>query len=131
MGRTLRNKPAGESKLYVPSETGTTAVTVSNYGVTRITSTGGNYVLGAPAEGVEKRIIVTDATTGTNHVVYGSTDAAAAVKFNAAGATILTFQATVDCVVDLVGVDSTRWVITNVYPDNVAANATGIVFGTT
>jgi hypothetical protein len=131
MGRQLRNKRAGEKELYVASATGTSKATISNYGITRITSTGGNYVLDAPVEGVRKTIMVTDATTGTNHVVYGSTDGAATVTFDAGSNTILTFQATVDCVVDLVGVSSTRWVITNVRPENLAVNTTGVVAGTT
>ena len=82
-----------------------------------------------PEEGVRKSISVLGITTTTvTVVVRGST--AADVTFTKAGATQLTFAATVDMSVDLVGISSTRWQVTGAYPPEAAVNSTGIVVGT-
>ena len=131
MGRTLRTARVGEKELSVDLVAGTTTVaTLPSHGHSVIsTADGTEFIMAAPEEGVRKSISVLGITTTTvTVVVRGST--AADVTFTKAGATQLTFAATVDMAVDLMGVSSTRWQVMNVYPDNLAENTTGVVVGT-
>jgi hypothetical protein len=130
MGRQLRTKRAGEIELFTRATTGTTRDTIDNYGVTDISSTAANtYVLAAPETGVRKTLIAQQPTSAAV-VVRLTTEAGAAVTVGTTANTRITFNSTVQSVVELVGVNSTRWAVVSVYPDNVAANTTGTVFGT-
>ena len=111
MGRTLRTVRAGESKSFVPGETGTTAETIPNYGVTYITAdttSATTYVLGAPSSGVRKTLIVACPAGSAAVTVRGSvgTD----VKFGGSN-TQVAFTSAQTAVADLVGVNSTSWQI--------------------
>lgn len=130
MGRQLRNARAGEKKLFVAASTGTTKVTIPNYGVSELSSTVANtYVLGKPETGVEKTLICQTPTSAAV-VVRLTTDADVSITLGTTANTRITFNSTRQAVVSLIGVDSTRWAVKSVYPDNVAANTTGTVFGT-
>ena len=135
MGRQLRSKRAGESVPFVkvvPQTTvaKTSVVHIDNYGVTNLTQTTTGvftYVLGAPLEGVWKTLVDQSATS-EGSIVRGSTGTS--VTFGTTAATQITFNSTKQSVVQLLGVNSTRWAVVSVYPDNVAANTTGTVIGT-
>ena len=116
-----------EEKLIAAGSTGNSTQNIPNHGVTRIAATAAaNYVLDAPAEGVRKVVVVTGAISTNGAVtVQGSTDAAAAVKFNST-ATQFTVTASTGVLpiagVELVGISSTLW--------GVVKCSTGVVFGT-
>jgi hypothetical protein len=95
---------------------GTTAGILNN-GVTIISgSTQESYVLGRPEVGITKRIICTSVTTTIAPIIRGST--AQTVTFDAAGNTMFRFSSGTSHhrVVDLIGLTTLTWAITNVYP---------------
>jgi hypothetical protein len=96
---------------------GTTAGILNN-GVTIISgSTQESYVLGRPEIGITKRIVCTSATTTIQPIIRGST--AQTVTFDAVGNTMFRIKPAAsshEVVVDLMGLTTLRWVITNVYP---------------
>ena len=108
-------------------------ITVPNYGVSVFYgTTPGTWVLDPPAPGMFKTLLV-GATVSTATVIMGSSDGAATVTFNSSSAgskTRLTFEATVDKCVRIVGINSTEWRIVSVHPTNLAVNATGVLLGT-
>ena len=111
MGRTLRTLRSGEAKKFVSGVAGTTAETIPNFGVTSLTAnttTATSYVLGAPAEGVRKTLIVACPAGSAAITVRGSvgTD----VKFGGSN-TQVAFTSAATAVADLVGVNSTSWQI--------------------
>ncbi len=130
MGRQLRTKREGESKLFVGATTATSVASIDSNGVTLFDTTAAkSYVLAPPAEGVRKTLVCNSPTSAAVTVLL-CTDGAASVTVGSTASTRITFNATAEAVVDLVGVNATRWAVVSVYPDNVAANATGTVFGT-
>jgi len=111
MGRTLRTKREGEAAYFVPTETGTTAVTIPNYGVSYITAdttSATTYVLGAPSSGVRKTLIVACPAGSAAVTVRGSVDTD--VKFGGSN-TQVAFTSAKTAVADLIGVNSTSWQI--------------------
>ena len=111
MGRTTRTKRSGEAAYFVPTETGTTAVTIPNYGVSYITAdttSATTYVLGAPSSGVRKTLIVACPAGSAAVTVRGSvgTD----VKFGGSNTQVVMTSAAT-AVADLVGVNTTSWQI--------------------
>lgn len=129
MARTLRR--GVEEKLVTGGSTGAGTITIPNYGNTRLAaSTAAEvYVLGAPEEGVEKRIMITGVTTASTSVIVatvrGSTGTS--VKFGGASQTQFTVTVTSAAApsvagVNLVGINSTLW--------GVVGHTTGIAFGT-
>jgi len=130
MSRQVRTTRGGEGKAFSAATTGTTKATIDNSGITELTSTAANsYVLGAPSAGVRKTLICQTPTSAAVTVLL-CTDGAASVTVGTTGNTRVTFNSTVQSVVELIGINSTRWAVSSVYPDNVAANTTGTVFGT-
>lgn len=129
MSRQLRTLHAASSEPFVqPTVASSTALVIPNYGVTDLTtSAAADYVLAPPEKGVTKTLICTSSTS-VARVVRGST--AATVTFTLAGATQIGFNSTVDAVVRLLGISSTRWTIVSAYPPSAAVNSTGIVVGT-
>lgn len=113
MGRTFRSKREGEKSLFVGAgAAGSTAVNVPNYGVTELTANTtavSTYVLGAPDEGVRKTIVIYCPAGSAAVTVRGSvgTD----VKFNGATQTQVVGTSAATAVVDMVGVNSTKWQI--------------------
>jgi hypothetical protein len=133
MGRQLRTLRGGEKTSLVPARsTGTAVVHVPNYGVTYITnSSAESYVLAAPEEGIRKTFLFSAAASSVT-VIRGNTSGAQTVSFNTTGGnTILTAGSTVDRCIELIGINTTQWFITNVRPGNLAINSTGVVGSTT
>lgn len=128
MSRQARTLPSGTGISVVPGTTGSGgSVTIPNYGATNITNTAAStLVLAPPVEGVMKRIYTTS-TTSAAVVVKLSTGTANTVSCNNQDAHSITFNATVDMCVELLGVNSTRWIITNCRPENITVNSTGVV----
>ena len=126
MSRQLRTVRVGEQKLENAIVVASSAkIGIPNYGVTEIPSTAAvDYVMASPSEGVRKTLYSVT-TTSAAVVVRGST--AATVTFGNQGATQLTFAATHAMSVDLLGVNSTQWIITGQF---MAAATTGLVVGT-
>lgn len=111
MGRQYRSPRAGSGdKFTSPNVVSSSSVVelIPNYGVTDMTTWGaGDYVLGAPDEGVHKWLIQTS-STAASRIIRMSTGTT--VKLNNQLGTQITMAATVDQAVHLIGVNSTRWI---------------------
>lgn len=128
MGRQARTLRVGETSLEVDPLTGLSSgkITLSNYGVSNLASTAATeYVLDPPVEGIRKTLYSVT-TTSAAVVVRGSTGTS--VKFGNQGATQLTFAATHAMVVELLGLNSTQWLISGHF---MAADTTGLVVAST
>jgi hypothetical protein len=128
MGRQLRTLPSQEVKLERDGSTGAGLVGIPNFGVTEITSGANTWTLAPPAEGCRK-ILYALGVSSAARVVQLSTNGAAAVKIGNQAATRITFNATVAQCVELLGINSTQWVIVSIDPP-IAANATGVAIAT-
>ena len=132
MSRQLRTLPQGTGDKLVPIVGAASSggpIQISNYGATDLTgaTTGAEYVLDAPSEGVRKTLFRT--SSGANDAVVIRMSTGATVKVGNQLATQITFNATTDLSMSLIGLNSTRWVITAAYP-SIAANTTGAVIAT-
>ena len=114
--RTLRR---GETEKLVAATTSTTKATISNYGVTVVT-TAQNYVLDAPVEGVEKYIVCLTAASSIDNAasVKASTPASSVgtIKVGAAGTTAsrMVFGSSAGSgqpFIHLKGYNSTQWLV--------------------
>jgi hypothetical protein len=113
MGRQQRTPPQHEGRLNVSVLTrgSSTVATISNYGLTVITTDyGTDFVLAPPVQGCVKELSMSQATTGV--LVRANVAGVTAVKFGSTGATVIEFDAAGDKYVRLVGLDSTSWIIT-------------------
>jgi hypothetical protein len=128
MGRQLRTLPANEGEKIVAGTTSAAVVTIPNYGVTEITSAANTWTLAPPTEGCRKTLYSLGISSAAR-VVQLSTNAAAAVKVGNQSATRITFHSTVGMCVELLGINSTQWVLVSVDPP-IAANSSGIAIGT-
>ena len=121
MGRVTRTARVGEQKLNVDVQSGSTPdVQIPNYGHTVLsTADGAVVVMGAPVEGVVKRLsclgittttatITVNLSTGDEAVSVAGSTASAGIEFS--GATDATYGS-----IELVGISSTRWLVTNIY----------------
>jgi hypothetical protein len=129
MGRQERSKRAGEIVKFTRAvSTGSTKEVIDSVGVTELNSTAANtYTLAPPVEGAHK-YLVDQTPTSAAVVVRASTGTG--VTIGTTAATQITFNSTAQAVVHLLGINSTRWAVVSVYPDNVAANTTGTQIGT-
>lgn len=128
MGRQLRNLPSneGEGEQVPLTNNSSGKITIPNYGWSMLDSTAATeHVLDPPAAGVRKTLCSVTSTS-VAVVVRGSTGTS--VKFGNQGDTQLTFAATVAMAVDLLGVNSTQWVITGHY---ITPATTGLVAAST
>lgn len=123
MGRQLRTLPSNEGAVEVGTVKGSSAfISIPNYGVTALPSTAAvEYVLDAPAAGVRKTLY---SVTTTSAVVVVRASTSTSVKIGNQGATQITFAATVAHSVDLLGINSTQWIVTGNF---VAPETTGIL----
>jgi hypothetical protein len=128
MGRQLRTLPANEGEKIVAGTTSASVVTIPNYGVTEITSAANTWTLAPPTEGCRKTLYSLGISSAAR-VVQLSTNAAAAVKVGNQSATRITFHSTVGMCVEMLGINSTQWVLVSVDPP-IAANSSGIAIGT-
>lgn len=130
---------AGE---IVPISSGTTgsgtSPSIPNYGVSVLSATSSEvFVLQAPVQGVRKTICFAGNSTANNPVVRLSTATGVVSFFNGAttGLTIMTCAAarsTVSCqVVEMIGMNSTSWMILNVFPATTTPTAANMGGGIT
>lgn len=126
MSRQLRSlRSASSVALVTATKASSTEPTIPNYGVTDVSALAAtDWVLAPPEAGVTKTLFSTSSTS-VARVVHMSTGTS--VTMDSTAHVVITFAATVDTVVQLLGVNSTRWVVTNVYPPAAAVNSTGIV----
>jgi hypothetical protein len=115
-----------------------TAPSIPNYGVSVISATSSEvFVLQAPVAGVRKTLAFSGNSTANNAVVRLSTATGVVTFFNgtSTGATILTCAAarsTASCqVVELIGMNSTSWMILNVFPCTTTPTAANMGGGVT
>lgn len=130
------------TKGELPSILGTTgegtAPSMPNSGVSVITATSAEvYVLQPPVTGCQKTLVFNTYSTTALPVVKFCTAAAQSISLLGvstnltvikSAATKSTVAATV---VQLIGINSTRWAITNVFPANVSTGTTVIALGVT
>lgn len=106
-----------------------TAASMPNTGTSIIGATSGEaYVLQPPVAGCRKRIIFTAQTTGALPIVRSSTTSGGAPTFligATTGINTLTLTTarilTTPTIVDLEGIGSTSWVVTNIWPNTSVA----------
>jgi hypothetical protein len=119
-----KTRLAAESVSISTGTTGAgTAPSMPNHGISVISATSSEvFVLQPPVAGIRKTICFAGNSTATNAVVRLSTGTGVVSFFNGAttGLTIMTCAAarsTVSCqVVDMVGMNTTSWMILNVFP---------------
>ncbi len=135
MGRQFRVlRRSGGQTLHVPMSStlaSSVAVVIPNYGVTDITDApAGDFQLDAPDVGVRKTLICSASAAAARVVRFSSAGTVSGGTLATTAGTQITFNATVDQVVVLLGRNSTHWVIESMYPPT-AVNATGIVLAGT
>jgi hypothetical protein len=115
-----------------------TAPSMPNWGVSVVSATSSEvFVLQAPVAGVRKTICFAGNSTANNAVVRLSTATGVVSFFNGAstGQTIITCAAarsTASCqVVELLGMNSTSWMILNVFPCTTTPTAANLGGGIT
>jgi hypothetical protein len=115
-----------------------TAPSMPNWGVSVISATSSEvFVLQAPVAGVRKTLCFAGNSTANNAVVRISTASGVVSFFNGAttGQTIITCAAarsTASCqVVELLGMNTTSWMITNVFPCTTTPTAANLGGGIT
>jgi hypothetical protein len=95
--------------------------------VTDITAfTAGEYVLDAPDIGVRKTIICSASAAAARVIRFSTGINISGGTLATTAGTQITFNATVDQCLVLLGLNSTHWVIESMYPPT-AVNSTGIV----
>lgn len=129
MSRQFRTLPAASSvALVAATRTSSTELTIPNYGITDVSAAAAtDWVLAPPDVGVRKTLFSTSSTS-VARVVRLSTGTS--VVGNSTAGTIITFQATLDTVITLIGINSTRWIVESVYPPAAAVNSTGLTVAT-
>jgi hypothetical protein len=127
MARTARTLASNEGKFLVAATTGAGKAGIANHGVTVITSGANTWVMDAPVEGCLKTLVSVGISSAAR-VVRASTGTS--VKIGNQGHTQITFNATVAMCVDLLGINSTQWIVRGTNPETHAVNSTGVVIGT-
>ncbi len=135
MGRQFRvlRRGGGTSPFVQMASTlaSSAAAIIPNYGVTDITDApAGDFQLDAPDVGVRKTLICSASAAAARVVRFSSSGTVSGGTLATTAGTQITFNATVDQVVVLLGRNSTHWVIESMYPPT-AVNATGIVLAGT
>jgi hypothetical protein len=119
MGRQQRTPPSheGRANIGVLTRGSSTVATISNYGVTVLTTDlGTDFVLAPPVAGAVKELVMTQATTGV--LVRANVAGGSGVTFGSTGATVIEFDAAGDKYVRLLGLSATAW--------HVAGSAIGV-----
>lgn len=126
----FRTKQGGDVAVSLPLPTsGGAALGIPNYGITQITATSADiYALNPPVAGVQKTLVIHQysttvfpvvrlSTSNTVTILGGSTNLCM-IKSAAGKSTI------VPTVINMVGLNSTQWLITSVWP-NMGSVTTG------
>lgn len=117
--------------------TGSAAANFPNTGISVVTVTSSEtYALAAPSPGVRKTIILNMYTTTVAPEIWASTVAAGTVTFmgGTTGYTKLKYVAAgrstvAATVIDLVGINSTQWCVTGVFPATTATTGGTMIGG--
>lgn len=123
MGRTFRSLKEGMTDLRQSvTRASSTVATISNHGVTLLTTAPGtDYVLAPPAEGVRKTLLMNQATTGV--FVRACPAGTTGITFNATGAdAVIEFDAAGNKSIGLLGLNSTAWQVLWRHPATTAIN---------
>lgn len=134
-----RTRTGGEVVGITTGSTGAgTAPSIPNYGVSVISATSNEvYVLQPPTAGVRKTIAFAGNSTANNAVVRLSTATGVVSFFNgtSTGQTIITCAAarsTASCqIIELLGMNATSWMITNIFPCTTTPTAANMGGGIT
>lgn len=121
MGRSQRTPAVNEgaAKVNVLVRGSSTVATISNYGLTVLTTDlGTDYVMAPPTEGCRKTLIMNQATTGV--FVRANVAGSTGIIFGSTGPTVIEFDAAGDKCVELVGINTTQWHVTNIRPATTA-----------
>ena len=103
-----------------------TAASMPNTGITVIANTSGEaWVLQPPVAGCKKRVVFTGLTSANVNILRASTSGDDVIAFMGATTgintlTLSTMSGQFPLVIDLVGFNSTSWLITNVFPQTTA-----------
>jgi hypothetical protein len=139
MGRQFRAPRRGTggtvtAPVVVPT-TGNLTISIPNYGMTDLSALSGEMVLDAPETGIRKTLYRSVAGSSGTVVRFSSSNTVSCATLGTTGGTQITFNATLDCCVVLIGVNSTHWVVESMYSGltggGAFANTTGIVIGGT
>ncbi len=134
-----KTRLAGEIVGITSGSTGAgTAPSIPNYGLTILSATSNEvYVLQPPVAGVRKTIAFAGNSTANNPVVRLSTTSGVVTLFNGqtTGISIITCAAarsTASCqVVDMIGINTTSWMLLNVFPCTTTPTAANVGGGIT
>jgi hypothetical protein len=139
MGRQYRAPRRGNDEAFVGPvtvpTTGNLTIAIPNYGITNLSTMSGEMVLDAPDAGVRKTLFRSVAGSSGTVVRFSSSNTVSCATLGATGGTQITFNATLDCCVVLLGLNSTHWIVESMYTGLTGggsfANTTGIVIGGT
>jgi hypothetical protein len=134
MGRQFRPPRSGNIVAFAsPTITAASSVitAIPNYGYSDLSAyAAGDYQLAAPDIGVRKTLVRASSTSAAVVVRLSTSGTVSAGTLATTAGTQFTFNATVDQVLTLIGVNSTHWAIESMYPPT-AVNATGVVLAGT
>ena len=138
MGRQFRAPRRGTgtvvtSPVVVPA-TGNLTISIPNYGMTDLSTMTGELVLDAPEAGSRKTLYRSVAGSSGTIVRFSSSNTVSCGTLATTGGTQVTFNSTLDCVMVLLGVNSTHWAIESMFSGITQAGVsgtTGIVVGGT
>jgi hypothetical protein len=139
VGRQFRSPRRGTGSVItapvVVPATGNLTISIPNYGMTDLSTMSGEMVLDAPEAGVRKTLFRSVAGSSGTVVRFSSSNTVSCATLGTTGGTQITFNATLDCCVVLIGRNSTHWVVESMYSGltggGAFANTTGIVIGGT
>jgi hypothetical protein len=133
MGRQARTRPVNEGR-YATAEnlgtatTGSTVVSIPNYGLSVIAAGSNTYVLDAPEAGVTKFLYSAAGSSGARIVKLHPVSSGDSITVGSGGATEIAIHSTDNTVISLVGVSSVKWALLTATTGAVATvNTTGIV----
>lgn len=121
----FRTKQGGDIAVNLPLGTTSAGATASlpNYGVSQIISSSADvYVLQPPVAGVDKTLVFHQYSTATFPIVKLCTNSAATVSILGVSTNLTVMKSAVGkstvcaTVVQMKGISSTQWVITNIWP---------------
>lgn len=132
-----RSKMYGEKAVLGSGTTGSGVADFPGYGISVITVTSSEtYCLETPVAGREKTIILNMYTTNVAPEIWASTAAAGGVTFmgGTTGYTKLKYVAAgrstvAATVIKLVGINSTQWAVTSVFPVTTATTGGTMIGG--
>lgn len=134
MGRSARTRPINEGRVAVTESlgtatTGSTVVSIPNYGLSILAAGSNTYVLDAPEPGVVKTLWTAAGSSGARVVRLHPSSSLDSITVGPT-ATEIAFHSTAETLVQLVGVTSVKWHVLSASTGGGAAtiNTTGLVF---